>query len=216
MFECQSRCAGITMAQLLYGDNSGIRQVGPRCACLGSGARKSLNCFYIFHRTFSCQNFRKLLAKFQSEVILPRTTRSIVSLLGIDIKSVEADLMIVQRIVAYLIIVFGAIATATPALAQLYPNAQIKNNSPYTVRGKVIYISAFCRDDRFAVGPGKTWRARKRGSCLINRITGKFPGGTRSRHGERLLIADYRSSSTSTGRKSAMGRLAGAAGTSMI
>lgn len=88
-----------------------------------------------------------------------------------------------------------AVGFSSPAHAD-YPVAQITNNSPYTVRGTVEYASAFCSNDNYSVAPGRTWRARNRGVCLITGITGSIPNGTQSRYGERTLVTKYTSSGT--------------------
>lgn len=35
-------------------------------------------------------------------------------------------------------------------------------------------MSAFCKNDKFTVLPGKTWRARTRGTCLITKIKAAY------------------------------------------
>lgn len=85
-----------------------------------------------------------------------------------------------------------------------YPLAQVKNNTDYTIIGEVQYLSAFCSDDSYSVAPGKTWRAKSRGVCLIDKITGSAVQGSfplilpaESKHGERTNIVPYTSSGTS-------------------
>jgi len=100
------------------------------------------------------------------------------------------------RLSSFFLIVLGCLLSAAPAAAQLYPYAEIHNNTPYTVSGTVVYVSAFCRDDDYTVRPGATWKATSRGSCLIKEITGKVPSGTRSLHGENTGVVTYTSSGT--------------------
>lgn len=79
-----------------------------------------------------------------------------------------------------------------------YPVAKVTNNTAYSVRGTVKYASAFCKNDSYSVAPGKTWRAKSRGVCLITGITGTASG--RAKHGENTSITPYSSTGTSYGQ----------------
>jgi hypothetical protein len=77
--------------------------------------------------------------------------------------------------------------------------AEVKNNTEYTVSGVIEYVS--CRDDRFKVGPGKKWTAKRRGVCLISKIKGSLRGipvslkGTgKTSFGESQTVVPYKSS----------------------
>lgn len=70
-----------------------------------------------------------------------------------------------------------------------YPLAKITNNTAYTVSGTVEYVSFTCSDDKYSVAPGKTWTAKSRGVCLIDKITGKTSG--RAKFGENTSIVPY-------------------------
>ncbi|HIO91714.1 MAG TPA: hypothetical protein EYG68_02585, partial [Leucothrix mucor] len=76
-----------------------------------------------------------------------------------------------------------------------YPVANIKNNTEYNISGEVKYASAFCKNDKYTVAAGKTWKGKSRGVCLITGITGKASGG--SKHGESTAITRYNSTGTS-------------------
>ena len=76
-----------------------------------------------------------------------------------------------------------------------YPVVKIQNNTPYTVTGKVSYPGFTCRDDTYKVAPGKTWRARNRGLCLVRSISGSI-SGQKSKYGEKLQVTTYTSSGT--------------------
>jgi len=84
---------------------------------------------------------------------------------------------------------------ALSPVAYAYPLARVVNNTEYTVSGEVQYISAFCRDDTYNVGPGQTWEASSRGGCLIDGITGNISEG--ARHGESTSVVPYDSTGTS-------------------
>jgi hypothetical protein len=79
--------------------------------------------------------------------------------------------------------------------AYAYPVATIKNNTDYTLSGKVEYISFLCSDDGYTVGPGKTWSASSRGACLIDAITGRVHEP--AKHGEKTSVVSYSSTGTS-------------------
>ena len=76
-----------------------------------------------------------------------------------------------------------------------YPVANIKNNTEYRISGEVKYASAFCKNDKYSVAGGQTWRAKSRGVCLITGITGSASG--RSKHGESTKVTRYNSTGTS-------------------
>ena len=92
------------------------------------------------------------------------------------------------------------VAPGAPAMS--YPLAKIRNRTIFPATGTVRYISHLCRDDRFSVPAGVLqkdgsikegfWQARRRGSCLINRIDAQLP---RARRG----VTSYSSSGTSYG-----------------
>ncbi|MCF2948530.1 hypothetical protein L0668_10465 [Paraglaciecola aquimarina] len=99
------------------------------------------------------------------------------------------------------ILLFTFIAHCSKATAA-YPKASIKNNSEYTISGTVHYPG--CKNDKYKVGPGRTWKASSRGLCLITKITGKLSGtpaslkGTgKSSYGEKLIVTNYTSTGTS-------------------
>ena len=60
--------------------------------------------------------------------------------------------------------------------AQAYPLAKIHNNTEFSAHGTISYASAFCSNDHFVVRAHHTWRAKKRGSCLISEITATLVG----------------------------------------
>lgn len=76
-----------------------------------------------------------------------------------------------------------------------YDPAYIKNNTDYTISGKVDYGDSsgiFCSNDNYTVRPGGSWKASGRGGCLIYKITGQASG--RAKHGESTSIVKYTSS----------------------
>jgi hypothetical protein len=52
-----------------------------------------------------------------------------------------------------------------------YDKVSIANSTGYSISGKVSYRSAFCSNDDYSVGNGKTWTASSRGICLLTKIT---------------------------------------------
>jgi len=89
---------------------------------------------------------------------------------------------------ALLLVVFLIISFYTSESSADYPNAQIKNNTEYTVSGTVRYVSELCRDDSYSVGPGQTWKGSRRGVCLIGKIEG------------RIMLANQKGYNLATGR----------------
>ncbi|MEZ4472001.1 MAG: hypothetical protein R3F60_14640 [bacterium] len=101
-----------------------------------------------------------------------------------------------HRLALTLVLALGALALLAPGAARAdYPLAEVTNNTPYSVSGKVKYASAFCKDDAYSVPAGGTWRARSRGVCLITGITGSIGQG--ARFGESTSVVPYDSTGTS-------------------
>lgn len=71
-------------------------------------------------------------------------------------------------------LILGLLALSLPytQVRAAYPLVQIQNNTEHPVNGVVEYLS--CRSDAFSVKPGKTWRAKSRGLCLVSGISGNF------------------------------------------
>jgi hypothetical protein len=57
-----------------------------------------------------------------------------------------------------------------------YPLVQIVNSTNYAARGKVEYLSFFCSDDNYYVGPWSSWSASSRGLCLLTKISAVLVG----------------------------------------
>ncbi len=51
-----------------------------------------------------------------------------------------------------------------------YPLVTIANSTPFNAKGYVNYVSAFCSDDNYSVKTGTTWKASRRGICLLREI----------------------------------------------
>ena len=60
-----------------------------------------------------------------------------------------------------------------------YPLAQVTNNTNQGINvGVVKYASAFCENDSFMnLAPGKTWKAKSRGACLITSVIAILKSG---------------------------------------
>ncbi len=84
-----------------------------------------------------------------------------------------------------------------PSAYASYPLARITNNTEYTVVGEVQYVSFLCEDDKYSVGPGKTWTASSRGVCLIDDITGSTKNAI-GKYGESTRITPYHASPATT------------------
>jgi len=99
---------------------------------------------------------------------------------------------------AFITLLIGLFGTL-PAYA--YPNVTIKNNTEYTVKGKVKYMA--CSTDEYSVKPGKKWQGPNRGACLLTYISGTLSGtpkalqGTgKTSYGEKLKVISYDSTGT--------------------
>lgn len=55
-----------------------------------------------------------------------------------------------------------------------YPLVEIHNSTEFKAEGEVLYCSDFCRDDHFEVDSMRTWQAKSRGLCLVQRIMAKI------------------------------------------
>jgi len=93
-----------------------------------------------------------------------------------------------SRMVKCLPVLLLGLSLGGPANAA-YPLAKVTNNTEYTVKGTVEYVSWTCKNDEYSVAPGKTWKASSRGVCLIDKITGRAIGG--SKFGENTSIVSY-------------------------
>lgn len=73
-----------------------------------------------------------------------------------------------------------------------YPYVNITNSTGYSVSGEVDYMSIFCSNDNYGMGPYKSWTASGRGVCLVTQITANVstPGGN-------VTATPYTSSGTS-------------------
>jgi hypothetical protein len=73
-----------------------------------------------------------------------------------------------------------------------YPKVNIVNSTGYSVSGTVSYLSAFCSNDNYGMGPNKSWTASSRGVCLVTEISADVatPGGS-------VSATPYTSSGTS-------------------
>ena len=74
-----------------------------------------------------------------------------------------------KKFVALAVLLFAFVTAA-----QAYPNVTIKNLTKYTASGEVNY--AACKNDKFTVAPGATWKGPNRGACLITWISANLSG----------------------------------------
>jgi hypothetical protein len=52
-----------------------------------------------------------------------------------------------------------------------YPLVHIVNSTNFTVSGTVSYMSIFCSNDNYSIGPNASWTASSRGVCLVTEIS---------------------------------------------
>ena len=73
-----------------------------------------------------------------------------------------------------------------------YPLVSIVNSTPFKAEGNVEYMSLFCSNDHYEVDPNTTWKAGRRGVCLVTKITAivQTPSGN-------IRATSYTSSGTS-------------------
>lgn len=80
-----------------------------------------------------------------------------------------------------------------------YPYAKVTNNTPFEAHGTVHYAGWTCKNDNYKVKPGKRWKARSRGVCLITKITAALSGKPTHRGPKIKGVKTYTSSGTSYG-----------------
>jgi hypothetical protein len=73
-----------------------------------------------------------------------------------------------------------------------YAIVHIVNSTNFTVCGTVSYMSLFCSNDDYCIGPNASWSANSRGLCLVKEISAvvQTPGGN-------VQATPYTSSGTS-------------------
>jgi len=93
---------------------------------------------------------------------------------------------ILKKLVAA--IIFSLIASFNAYAA--YPVAKVTNKTAFPAKGEINYASGLCKNDKFSVAPGKTWKAKSRGACLITWIKAHLTG-------TKKTVTKYTSSGTS-------------------